>query len=96
MFSLAGLKAKGMAAGAIALAVFAFFVRFQMVKNQRDKAVVVADTLKARHHVQKTQKKIKREEEKRLVSRRADIVKEIAKEKGEFKGLDNLRDSNDF
>jgi thymidine kinase len=68
----------------------------QSLKNQRDKAVVVSETLTARHHTQKIQKKIKREEERKLVSRRAEIIKEIKKPEEEFEGLDNLTDANDY
>ena len=94
--SFSWLQAKLAALGAVALSIFYFVVRIQMLKNQRDKAVTVSETLKARHHVVVTQSKIKREKKKELVSRKADIVKEINKAKEEFKGLDNLTNSNDF
>ena len=90
------IQAKLAALGAVALSIFYFIVRIQMLKNQRDKAEVVAETLKARHHVAVTQSKIKRKNKKELVSRKADIVKELEKSKEEFKGLDNLKNSNDF
>lgn len=91
-----GLQAKLAAAGAIALAVLAVFVRLKVVTHQRDKAVVVAETLKARVHVQKVQKKIAKKEKEKLVSRRADIIKEIKKKDEDFTGLDNLNNPNDF
>lgn len=91
-----GLQAKLYTLGAAILAFLAFFVRFQAVKNQRDRAVMERDVLKVRHNVIKVQKKIAREEKKRLVSRKADIVKELSKKKEDFKGIDNLSDSNDF
>lgn len=96
MVSWLTIQAKLYAAGAIALAVLGFFVRLKVVTAQRDRAVVVADTMKARVHVQQTQKKIAREEKKRLVSRRADIIREIQKDEENFKGLDNLNKPNDF
>jgi thymidine kinase len=96
MISLVGLKAKLAVAGAAALSFLFLFLRMQSLKNQRDKAVVVSETLTARHHTQKVQKKIKREEEKKLVSRRAEIIKEIEAPEEEFDGIDNLTDANDY
>lgn len=91
-----GLQAKLAALGAGLLALAAFFVRFQAVKNQRDKAVVVAETLRSRHTTQQVQKKIKREEEKKLISRTARIAAELEKDKESFSGVDNLSKPNDF
>jgi len=76
------------------MAAIAFFVRFQAVKNQRDRAREQRDVLKVRHTVIKEQRKIKRKEEKRLVEDKASIEKELNKE--EFEGIDNLTDSNDY
>jgi hypothetical protein len=94
VFSFLGFKAKMAAFGAALLAVLALVARLKIVKYQRDRAVVVAETLKARHHVQKEQKKIIKREEEKLHSRRVEIIKEIKQEK--FKGVDNLSDSNDY
>jgi len=91
-----GLQAKLMALGAALLAVLAFFTRLQVVKNQRDKAQQQRDVLKARHHVAVVQKKIKRKNEKELSKKKVEIRKEISKPKEEFKGVDNLTDSNDY
>lgn len=96
MFSLVGLQAKAAALGAAVLVILGFLLRLKIVTAQRDKAQVVAETLKARHHVQKVQKKIKREEEKKLVSRKADIIKQLEKPDEEFNGVDNLTNSNDY
>lgn len=96
MFSLVGLQAKAAALGAAVLVVLGFFIRLKIVTAQRDKAKVVVKTLKARHHVQKVQQKIKREEEKKLVSRKADIIKQLEKPDEEFNGVDNLTNSNDY
>ena len=84
------------ALGAALLVILGFLLRLKMVTNQRDKAKVVAETLKARHHVAIVQKKIKREEEKKLYSRKAAIKREIEKDEPDFKGIDNLSNSNDF
>jgi len=96
MFSLVGLQAKAAAFGAAAFVVLAFLLRLKIVTAQRDRAKVVAETLKARHHVVKVQEKIKREEEKKLISRKADIIKQLEKPDEEFDGVDNLTDSNKF
>lgn len=91
-----GLQAKLYAIGAGVLGLLALILRMQSLKNGRDRARQERDVLKARHHVQKTQKKIKRKEEERLVSHKADIVNQIKKEKEEFEGISSLEDSNDF
>jgi hypothetical protein len=93
---LLGLRAKLAALGAALLAVLFFFLRMQSLKNQRDRAREERDVLKARSHVSRVQKKIKREEKAKLSSRRAEIIKELDKSVEDFKGLDNLTDSNDY
>jgi hypothetical protein len=93
---LVGLQAKAAAIGAAVLVVLGFLLRLKMVTHQRDKAKVVAETLKARHHVAVVQKKIKREEEKKLLKELSSIEKEIEKDDDEFQGVDNLTNSNDF
>lgn len=90
------IKAKLVAAGGLLLAVLAAVLRMKMLKQQRDKAKDVAETLRARAHVQNVHSQIKREEEKNLHSRRVEILKEIRKEAEEFSGADNLTDPNDF
>lgn len=90
------LTAKLYAIGAGLLALGALILRLQVLKNQRDKARVMADTLKVRHHTIQVQKVLKRKEEKKLLSHRAEIVKELSKEKEDFTGIDSLTDSNDF
>lgn len=96
MFSLVGLQAKLAVLGAALLSFFALWVRLQIVTRSRDRAVVVAETLTARHHTIKIQQKIKREEKKKLVSLKADIREEIDKSEEDFKGLDNLNKPNKF
>lgn len=85
-------RAKIAAGAAILLGFLALYVK--TLKYQRDRAVQVSETLKSRHHVIKQQAIIKREEKKKLFSRTASIVKEIEEEK--FKGVKNLKDSNDY
>ena len=96
MFSLVGLQAKLAALGAALLVVLGFFVRLKMVTRQRDKATTVAETLKARVHVQRTKEKIKREEEATLLKEIASIEEELKKSDEEFKGVENFNDPNDF
>ena len=93
---LVGLQAKLAALGAALLIILAAIARFKVVKHQRDRAVQVAETLKARHVFRKKTDKIKREEKVKLVSRRAEIIKEISKDEKDFKGVDNLSNPNDF
>ena len=91
-----GLQAKLMALGAAVLAFLALMTRLKIVKNQRDKAKEQTEVLKARQHVIKTQRLIKRKEQERLVSRRADLKKELDKEGEDFEGVDNFNDPNRF
>ena len=91
-----GLKAKLAGLGVFLLSLLALIARFKIVKAQRDRAIVVVETLKARQHVIKVQKKLKKEVEVKVVSRRANIIKELKKEGEEFEGIDNLSDSNKF
>ena len=91
-----GLKTKLAGLGVFLLSLLAFIARFKIVKAQRDRAIVVVETLKARQYVIKVQKKLKREVEVKVVSRRANIIKELKKEGEEFEGIDNLSDSNKF
>ena len=91
-----GLQAKLMALGAAVLAFLALMTRLKIVKNQRDKAKEQTEVLKARQHVIKTQRLIKRKEQVKLVSRRADLKKELEKNKEDFEGVDNFNDPNKF
>lgn len=90
-----GLKAKLYAVGAAALSVLFLFLRIEALKHKNKKLKNTAETLKARQHVQATQKKIKRKEEKKLHSRRVEILEELEKEREEFEGLDNLSNANE-
>jgi len=89
-----GLKARLYAFGAALLAAITVVLRLQALERQRDLARTEADTLRVRHSVIQEQKKIKRKEEKRLVSHKAELIKDLKKE--DFDGIDNLTDSNDY
>lgn len=84
------------AIGAVVLIVLAAVGRMQMLKNARDNARLERDTLKARVHVIKVNKMIKKEEKKELFSRREELKKELSKEKKDFEGVDNFNKPNDF
>ena len=100
--SLLAVKGKLAGIGAAIMAVLAFFVRLQMVKNQRDKARDKADVLGASVHAERVKKMIIKEERKKGVSRRDTIKKKVKElEEGDvkdedFEGIDNLTDSNDY
>jgi len=94
MFSFAGLQAKAMALGAIALAVLGFFVRLKVVTAQRDRAQEKAAVLASRATVASKQKKRKREEEKQLHQELSSIEKELKKDS--FDGVDGFNDANDY
>lgn len=90
------LKSKAYAIGAALLAIIAFFARFQMVKNQRDKAKEQADIVKTQLHVEKVKKEIERKEKKKLSSQEESIKEEVKKKDEDFTGLDNLNNPNDW
>lgn len=90
------LTAKLYGVGAAALIVLAAIGRMQMLKNARDNARKERDTLKARVHVNKVNKMIKKEEKKVLFSRREELKKELSKKKEDFEGVKNFTDPNDF
>jgi len=91
-----GLQAKLYAIGAGLLAFFAMIVRMQSLKNARDKARLEADSLKARAHVVKVKRKIKRKEQIRLSEEKAHVKGQLSKEGEDFKGTDNFSKPNDF
>ena len=91
-----GLQAKLMAFGAGVLAILAMVLRMKVLKEQRDRAEQQRDVLKARSQVQKTLRVIKRKEQKKLVSRRADLAKELEKKGEDFEGVDNFNKPNQF
>lgn len=93
---LLGLKAKLAAVGLFLVSLSALILRLTYLKNKADRLERVTDTLKARHNAEQVRKKVIKKEKERLVSRRAEIVKEIEKDDKEFKGIDNLSNPNDF
>lgn len=90
------LTAKLYGVGAAVLIVLAAIGRMQMLKNARDNARKERDTLKARVHVNRVNKMIKKEEKKELFSRREELKKELSKEGKDFEGVKNFTDPNDF
>jgi len=91
-----GLQAKLMAFGAGVLAILAMVVRMQALKNARDIARQESETLKARAHVVKVKRKIKRKEQIRLSEEKAHVKEQLSKEGEDFKGTDNFSKPNDF
>lgn len=72
------------------------------MKGQRDRARIKAETLEATVNAVRVKKLIKKKEEVKSISRRADILKEIEEKKkldkgeaNDFKGIDTLG-SNDW
>jgi hypothetical protein len=80
-----------------ALAGLAYFViRILTLKKARDRAEDKVDILKTTIHAERVKKEIIKEEEKKRVSRRADLLNELEKDGEDFKGLDNLNNPNDY
>lgn len=95
---LTKIQAKLAGVGVILLGIAAAIFRMKSLKNQRDRAEAKADTLKATVHAQRVKERIKKEEEVKLSSRRAEIAKEIEdiKRLGEnSEGVKNLLHPND-
>lgn len=92
MFS--GLYAKLAAIGGIIVSFLYLLLKIET--QEKKEAKREADVLKARLLFRKTRERIQKESKKELARRKAGIVKEIEKSEEEFKGLDNLTDSNDF
>lgn len=90
-----GLKAKLAAFGLFIVSLSALILRVKFLKNKAERLERTADTLKARHAAEQTKKRMIKKEKERLVSRRADIVKEIKKDDEEFTGVSTLGEGSD-
>lgn len=91
---LFGLQAKLTAFGGALLGVLYIFVRMKSLKAGKERAETIADTLRARNHVVKVQRKIEREEKRDLLLKEKDIEEKADVETPEeFQGFDNLSDS---
>lgn len=67
----------------------------KMLKKQRDSARRARDILLAGRAANRKKEKVIKEEEEKTTSRRAKLIRDIKeKEDEEFKGSDNLTDSN--
>lgn len=88
-------KVKLAALGAALLSLLAFFVRFRVVKNQRDHAVVVAHTIRVRHKVAKQRIVVEKERAAQQVSRSRELAAELEKKKEE-REMSQLTNPNDF
>jgi len=84
------LKSKAVLLGAGILTILAFFARFQMVKNQRDKARIRANSLEARVHIDVVTRRLEKANRTDLVEKLKDIKKEVEKDEA----IPNLSDSN--
>ena len=68
----------------------------KMLKRQRDAARRAKKLLEAGRSTSRKIKKISKEEEKKLTSRTAKLIRDIEEKKNEFKGVDNLNNPNDY
>ena len=75
MSILLWLKSKAVLLGAGILTILAFFARFQMVKNQRDKARIRANSLEARVHIDVVTRRLEKANRTDLVEKLKDIKK---------------------
>jgi hypothetical protein len=92
---LLGLQAKLAAVGTAIVAIAALLLRLKYLKNKTERLERVSDTLKARHQAEQTKKKLIKKERERLVSRSADIAREIEKPDSDFSGIDSLGEKTD-
>lgn len=66
-------------------------------KNKAERAARQRDTLKATVNAERVRKRIEKEKKQELSRRESEIKKEVKKkDEQDFKGVDNLTDSNDW
>lgn len=88
------LKGYAWAIGAAILSILAIFGRMKMLENQRDKARVERDVAKAKVHVYRVEKKIKKKNKEELSSSLKEVERKI--KEGKIEELDNLINPNDW
>lgn len=88
------LKGYAWAIGAFILSILAIFGRMKMLENQRDKARVERDVAKAKVHVYRVEKKIKKKNKEELSSSLKEVERKI--KEGKIEELDNLINPNDW
>ena len=88
------LKGYAWAIGAAILSILAIFGRMKMLENQRDKARVERDVAKAKVHVYRVEKKIKKKNKEELSSSLKEVERKI--NEGKIEELDNLINPNDW
>lgn len=88
------LKGYAWAIGAAILSILAIFGRMKMLENQRDKARVERDVAKAKVHVYRVEKKIKKKNKEELSSSLKEVERKI--KEGKVEELDNLINPNDW
>lgn len=93
---LGKIKYYAMLIGATLLAIAAATLRIKTLKNQRDRAREEAARQKAVVHVGKVKEKERKKQQDSLLLKEERIKEEVEKKGEDFKGLDNLRDPNDF
>lgn len=76
--------------------VGALMLWVKVLRKQRDEARRARDLLEAGRAAEKEKDRIIKEEEEKTISRTAKLIREIKEKNGEeYKGADNLTDSND-
>ena len=91
---LKGLQAKLALVGAAILAALAAWGRMRWLKEKASRAEVASKRMEATLLAERVKKEVIKEEKKKEYSRRAVLLKELKKDDKDFKGLDNLSDSN--
>ncbi len=91
----AGLQAKLAIVGTALVGLAALILRLNYLKSQNKRLKVVRDTLVARQKAEATKKRIVKEEKKKVISRRAEIIKELKKSDEEFTGIKSLKEGTD-
>lgn len=91
---LKGLQAKLYLLGAAVMAVLATWARMKFLKAKADKATIKANLLEATILSERVKKRIIKEQKKKEFTRRDELLKELKKSDEDFKGIDNLTNSN--
>ncbi len=91
---LAQLKLWGAAAAAMLVA--GLVIASKVLKGQRDRARKSRDTLRATIGAKKRAEMSKRRSEEEMRKEITKIEEEVEKPDEDFKGIDNLTDSNDY
>ena len=89
-----GIQSKLYMVGAALMAFLAVWARMKFLKSKVNKLEIKSHMLEATVLAERTKKRIIKERKKREFTRRDELYKELKKNDEDFKGIDNLSNSN--